>query len=66
MSIEATILQNLEKLPNAVKQSVLLYTEFLVSQQVVLLEADYGYGSLAEQIVMADDFDEPLDLIQCN
>jgi hypothetical protein len=67
MSIETAILQNVEKLPNSVKQSVLLYTEFLASQVVVDLpkmaqtEADYGYGSLAGQIVMADDFDEPLD-----
>jgi hypothetical protein len=67
MSIEAAILQNVEKLPNAVKQSVLLYTEFLASRVVVDLpktvqaEADYGFGSLAGQIVMADDFDAPLD-----
>jgi Protein of unknown function (DUF2281) len=37
------------------------YARFLENRQVVRAEADYGFGSLAGQIVMADDFDEPLD-----
>lgn len=71
MTIEVSILKNVEKLPESVKQSVLLYTEFLVSQhpeeksKEVVSENDpeknYGYGSLAGQIVMSDDFDEPLE-----
>ncbi|WP_204105593.1 MULTISPECIES: DUF2281 domain-containing protein [Spirulina sp. CCY15215] len=32
MTIEATILKNIENLPESVKQAVLLYTEFLASQ----------------------------------
>ncbi|HEY9826074.1 MAG TPA: hypothetical protein V6D19_11540 [Stenomitos sp.] len=32
MTIEAVILKNVEKLPDIVKQAVLLYTEFLASQ----------------------------------
>jgi hypothetical protein len=32
MTIEAAILKNVEKLPDTVKQAVLLYTEFLASQ----------------------------------
>ncbi len=32
MTIEAAILKNVEKLPETVKQAVLLYTEFLASQ----------------------------------
>ena len=32
MTIEAGILKNVEKLPESVKQAVLLYTEFLASQ----------------------------------
>lgn len=71
MTIEVAILKNIEKLPESVKQSVFLYTEFLVSQHTLEqpetavakndLEKKYGYGSLAGQIIMADDFDEPLE-----
>ena len=32
MTIESEILQNVEKLPDAVKQAVFLYTKFLVSE----------------------------------
>ena len=32
MTIETAILDNVEKLPEAVKRSVLLYTEFLANQ----------------------------------
>lgn len=32
MKIESAILNNIKKLPESIKQSVLLYTEFLVSQ----------------------------------
>jgi hypothetical protein len=71
MTIEVLILKNVEKLPESVKQAVFLYTEFLVSQHAEEkleesvskpeLEKKYGYGSLAGQIIMSDDFDEPLE-----
>jgi hypothetical protein len=37
------------------------YAGFLENRRVVQAEDDYGFGSLAGQIVMADDFDEPLE-----
>lgn len=35
--------------------------EFLDAEQKAALEKKYGYGSLAGQITMSDDFDEPLE-----
>lgn len=101
MTIESAILKNVEKLPESVKQAVLLYTEFLASQYTEetetspkkrrlagsmkgmfalplpddfdepldlistasqeVSEKNYGYGSLSGKIIMADDFDEPLE-----
>jgi Protein of unknown function (DUF2281) len=77
MTIETAILDNVGKLPEAMKQSVLLYSEFLASQyqlptipdtgfqtQVDINPSQYGFGSLAGQIIMSDDFDEPLEDLQ--
>ena len=35
--------------------------ELLDDEQKAALEKKYGYGSLAGQIIMSDDFDEPLE-----
>ncbi len=73
MTIESAILQNVAQLPEAVKQAVLLYTEFLANQYRAKPEqtegeqgsgATLGYGSLAGQIMMSDDFDAPLADLQ--
>ena len=71
MTIEAAILKNVEKLPDTVKQAVLLYTEFLASQYAngELKEAQKQpekkrlAGSMKGTFVLPlpDDFDEPLD-----
>ncbi|MEX0269434.1 DUF2281 domain-containing protein [Leptolyngbyaceae cyanobacterium UHCC 1019] len=71
MTTETAILKNIEKLPESIKQSVLLYTSFLVSQYAekkpeeavskTEIEKKYGYGSLAGKIFMSDNFDEPLE-----
>ncbi len=74
MTIETAILDNVEKLPEVVKQSVLLYTEFLANQygrsvisneslkvSLDITPVDYGFGSLAGQIILSDDFDDPLE-----
>ncbi|MBD2579311.1 DUF2281 domain-containing protein [Oscillatoria sp. FACHB-1406] len=71
MTIEATILKNVEKLPDSVKQAVLLYTEFLVSQyangkpeeaQEKPKKKRFA-GSMKGTFVLPlpDDFDEPLE-----
>ena len=77
MTIETAILDNVEKLPEAIKQSVLLYTEFLANQYGKSFESNeslkilldpspvhYGFGSLAGQIIMSNDFDDPLEDLQ--
>jgi Protein of unknown function (DUF2281) len=71
MTIEAAILKNVEKLPDTVKQAVLLYTEFLASQYAKeeLEEAQAQpekkrlAGSMKGTFVLPlpEDFDEPLD-----
>jgi len=71
MTLEAAILKNVEKLPDAVKQAVFLYTEFLASQYPeVEAEETEGKpdtrrlaGSMKGTFVLPllDSFDEPLD-----
>lgn len=76
MTLESSILNNLEKLPEAMQQAVLLYTEFLVtrssqqgtSQPEIVPEAlsnkRGGLGIWKGKIWIADDFDAPLDDFQ--
>ena len=65
--LETSILENLEKLPEALKQEVLHYTEFLVEKYgLEKLEAETPKkkreaGILKGKIWMSDDFDEPLE-----
>ncbi|MGK7924440.1 MAG: DUF2281 domain-containing protein [Spirulina sp.] len=71
MTIESTILKNVENLPESVKQAVLLYTEFLASQyskqKSEEKEAISSKNSLAGSmkgtfvLPLPEDFDEPLD-----
>lgn len=67
MTIETAILQNLEKLPESVKQAVLDYTEFLASRytressQITKNSKRGGLGIWKGKIWMSDDFDEPLE-----
>jgi Protein of unknown function (DUF2281) len=72
MTIESAILDNIHKLPEAIKQSVLLYTEFLVSQyaknspEVPESPAPKQYhfaGSMKGTFVLPlpDSFDDPLE-----
>lgn len=69
MTIEAAILKNIEKLPESVKQAVLLYTEFLTSQYAQKKPEDMERetrrlaGSMKGTFVLPlpDDFDEPLE-----
>jgi hypothetical protein len=66
--LETTILANLEKLPEALKQEVLHYTEFLVDRYTQthaeeVRDKKRQAGTLKGTFVLplADDFDEPLD-----
>lgn len=67
MTIETAILQNVEKLPESVKQAVLDYTEFLVKRYEKEMPKNEqptkrgGRGIWKGKIWMADDFDEPLE-----
>lgn len=75
MTTESTILKNLEKLPDTVKQAVLLYTEFLVSQYAKEKPKEKPEeapkkpkkqrlaGSMKGTFVLPlpDDFNEPLE-----
>lgn len=74
MTLESAILQNIEKLPNSVKNAVLLYTDFLVSQYhqdnlqeiVEPIERPRLAGSLNGMFTLPlpDDFDEPLEELE--
>ena len=76
MTLESSILNNLKKLPEAMQQAVLLYTEFLVNrnsqQGTSQLESvpefssnkRGGLGIWKDKIWIADDFDAPLDDFQ--
>lgn len=71
MTIEAEILNNVEKLPESVKKAVFLYTEFLASQyaQANTKEAEKKpkkrrlAGSMKGTFILPlpDNFDEPLE-----
>ena len=76
MTLESSILNNLKKLPEAMQQAVLLYTEFLVnritqqgtSQLETVPEISSnkrgGLGIWKDKIWIADDFEAPLDDFQ--
>ena len=73
---EPTILEKYEALPEFLKTEVSHYIEFLLEKYVnptlssqpeandenqEKLEKSHGYGSMAGQIIVSDDFDEPLE-----
>ena len=73
---QAKILEKYEALPESLKTEVGHYIEFLLEKYVNStgasrpngkeenqqdLEKSHGYGSWAGQIIMSDDFDEPLE-----
>lgn len=74
--IEPTFLEKLEALPDSLQTEVMHYIEFLFEKYVKnsppsqpeaveeLTEKRHGYGSMAGQIIMSDDFDEPLEELE--
>ncbi len=72
MTLETSILNNIHKLPEAIQQSVLLYTESLVSryakdstdtEENVAPQKSRLAGSMKSTFVLPlpDNFDEPLE-----
>ena len=71
MTIEAEILNNVEKLPESVKKAVFLYTEFLASQYAEVNTNEKEEkpkkrrlsGSMKGTFILPlpDNFDEPLE-----
>jgi Protein of unknown function (DUF2281) len=65
--LETTILENLQKLPDSLKQDVLHYIESLVEQYETQTPEEtkpdrrQAYGIWKGQIKMSNDFDEPLE-----
>lgn len=70
MTIDTEIFQTIVKMPEPLKKEILHYAEYLLEKQAKTessqeqLEQIHGYGSWAGQIVMSDDFDEPLEDIK--
>lgn len=71
--VAPTIMAKLDQLPDSLQVEVLHYIEFLLDkylrslpsgQSVVEPEKQHGYGSWAGQIIMSDDFDQPLEDLQ--
>ncbi len=72
-AIESAILKNIEKLPESVKNSVFLYTEFLASQYkdtnlepATISKKPRFAGSMKGTFVLPlpEDFDEPLEELE--
>ncbi len=72
MTMETAILENIKQLPDDIKQSVLLYTEFLVSQhnnkslekvEIQTPKKRNLIGSMKGTFVLPlpDDFNDPID-----
>jgi hypothetical protein len=67
MTVDAEILQTLAKMPKPLKTELLHYANYLIANySEAKFEEDrsskrHGLGSWAGQIVMSDDFDEPLE-----
>lgn len=71
--VAPTIMAKLDQLPDSLQVEVLHYIEFLLDkylrslpleQSVVEPGKQHGYGSWAGQIIMSDDFDQPLEDLQ--
>lgn len=72
MTMETAILENIKQLPDEIKKSVFLYTEFLVNQhsnkslekvEIQTPKKRNLFGAMKGTFVLPlpDDFDEPLD-----
>jgi Protein of unknown function (DUF2281) len=70
MSPDAALWKAIAQMPDALKTEILHYAEFLLAKHANAQtakeqpEKPHGYGSWAGQMVMSDDFDQPLDDLQ--
>ncbi|MCY7392245.1 MAG: DUF2281 domain-containing protein [Leptolyngbyaceae cyanobacterium CAN_BIN12] len=70
MSTDTALWKAIAQMPDALKAETLHYAEFLLAKYSNTHktpeqpEKSHGYGSWAGQIVMSDDFDQPLDDLQ--
>ena len=68
MNTELALWQVVISLPESLKTELLHYAEYLREkypngqQYQEKMENAHGYGSWAGQIIMSDDFDEPLEV----
>ncbi len=67
MNTELALWKVVISLPESLKTELLHYAEYLREkypnnkQSQSKMETNHGYGSWAGQIIMSDDFDEPLE-----
>jgi Protein of unknown function (DUF2281) len=67
MNTDIALWKVLISMPESLKTELLHYAEYLRekypnnNQVLEKLESKHGYGSWASQIIMSDDFDEPLE-----
>ncbi len=64
--IEQTLIQEIHTLPESLKQEVLHFVQFLKQKQNIQIESPKPRkkrkaGSAKGEIIMADDFDAPLE-----
>jgi hypothetical protein len=63
----STLLETLENLPESLQQEVLHYAEYLAAKYAAAkpsLKKRSSFGSWKGQIIIADDFDAPLEEMQ--
>lgn len=67
MTVDTEILKTLAKMPEPLKTELLHYANYLVANyseaksEEKLPQKTHGFGSWSGQIIMSDDFDEPLE-----
>ncbi len=70
MNTDTALWKAIAQMPDALKVKILHYAEFLLAKYpntqktTEKTEQSHGYGSWAGQIIMSDDFDEPLEDLQ--
>jgi hypothetical protein len=70
MSTDTALWQAIVNMPNDLKTELLHYAEYLLNKYPKIKTTDeqpeqpHGYGSWSGQIIMSDDFDEPLEDLQ--
>lgn len=67
MSTDTALWRTILNMPDSLKTELLHYAEYLLEKYSNIqksqkqIEKPHGYGSWAGQIIISDDFDEPLE-----